>query len=136
MSLDVDEDEHSIEMHLPYVAKVMQRCVCANYNRELVSSGFFVVIRVPSLLYLFLLVHSMLTGRKSMEPRLASIFSIQIISLSSLLISATGVHDVRIENSDSVTMWLLGKRFKFTHYDKSYKHIYQSIEALDRQVYL
>lgn len=24
MSLDADEDEHSIEMHLPYVAKVMQ----------------------------------------------------------------------------------------------------------------
>lgn len=27
MSLQVDEDEHSIEMHLPYVAKVMERYV-------------------------------------------------------------------------------------------------------------
>ena len=25
MSLSTDEDEHSIEMHLPYVAKVMER---------------------------------------------------------------------------------------------------------------
>lgn len=25
MSLDVDEDEHSIEMHLPYIAKVMEK---------------------------------------------------------------------------------------------------------------
>jgi predicted class III extradiol MEMO1 family dioxygenase len=24
MSLDVDEDEHSIEMHLPFIAKVME----------------------------------------------------------------------------------------------------------------
>ena len=26
MSLEADEDEHSIEMHLPYVARVMQTC--------------------------------------------------------------------------------------------------------------
>lgn len=25
MSIDADEDEHSIEMHLPYIAKVMER---------------------------------------------------------------------------------------------------------------
>jgi predicted class III extradiol MEMO1 family dioxygenase len=25
MAIDVDEDEHSIEMHLPYLHKVMQR---------------------------------------------------------------------------------------------------------------
>ena len=25
MSVQVDEDEHSIEMHLPYIAKVMER---------------------------------------------------------------------------------------------------------------
>ena len=25
MSLEADEDEHSIEMHLPYIARVMQR---------------------------------------------------------------------------------------------------------------
>lgn len=24
MSLDVDEDEHSIEMHLPFIAKIME----------------------------------------------------------------------------------------------------------------
>ena len=29
MSHQTDEDEHSIEMHLPYIAKVMERSVCA-----------------------------------------------------------------------------------------------------------
>ena len=27
MDIGVDEDEHSIEMHLPYIAKVMERCL-------------------------------------------------------------------------------------------------------------
>lgn len=27
MDLDTDENEHSIEMHLPYIAKVMERFV-------------------------------------------------------------------------------------------------------------
>lgn len=27
MDLDTDENEHSIEMHLPYIAKVMERYV-------------------------------------------------------------------------------------------------------------
>jgi len=27
MGKDVDEDEHSIEMHLPYVYKIFERCV-------------------------------------------------------------------------------------------------------------
>lgn len=27
MNMDVDEDEHSIEMHLPYIAKVMEEYV-------------------------------------------------------------------------------------------------------------
>lgn len=30
MDLDTDENEHSIEMQLPYIAKVMERLV--NYN--------------------------------------------------------------------------------------------------------
>lgn len=28
MSLQTDEDEHSIEMHLPYTAKAMERYFC------------------------------------------------------------------------------------------------------------
>ena len=28
MSLQTDEDEHSIELHLPFVAKVMSRYIC------------------------------------------------------------------------------------------------------------
>jgi predicted class III extradiol MEMO1 family dioxygenase len=26
MGMHTDEDEHSLEMHLPYIAKVMERC--------------------------------------------------------------------------------------------------------------
>jgi predicted class III extradiol MEMO1 family dioxygenase len=30
MSLSVDEEEHSMEMHLPYLAKVFKGYVCVN----------------------------------------------------------------------------------------------------------
>ena len=32
MSISTDENEHSIEMHLPYVAKVMERFVNNNFT--------------------------------------------------------------------------------------------------------
>ena len=32
MSVSADEDEHSIEMQLPYIAKVMERCVTNGWH--------------------------------------------------------------------------------------------------------
>ena len=42
MSLEADEDEHSIEMHLPYIARVMQR-QSPGYviNTNLLNQAFF-----------------------------------------------------------------------------------------------
>ena len=37
MNLQTDEDEHSIEMHLPYIAKVMERSV--TYTLDALSSN-------------------------------------------------------------------------------------------------
>ncbi|XP_065832447.1 protein MEMO1-like [Oscarella lobularis] len=98
MSLDVDEDEHSIEMHLPYVAKVMQS-----------HKGAFTVVPV-------------LVGALDVdgEKKYGAAFSKYLLDPDNLFVI-----------SSDFCHW--GKRFKFTHYDKSYKHIYQSIEALDRQ---
>lgn len=39
--------------------------------------------------------------------------------------------DVLFVASSDFCHW--GKRFDFTHYDKSCQHIYQGIESLDRQ---
>ena len=36
MSISTDENEHSIEMHLPYIAKVMERYYTKNFKQPLI----------------------------------------------------------------------------------------------------
>ena len=39
-----------------------------------------------------------------------------------------------LSNTSHVMTSFSGKRFKYTPWDRSYNHIYESIEALDRKV--
>lgn len=98
MDRQVDEDEHSIEMHLPYIYHIMQ-------NRP---AGFTIVpVLVGNLSSQSEASYGKIFSRYLADPR------------NFFVISSDFCH------------W--GRRFSFTHYDKSCGEIYQSIEALDRE---
>lgn len=97
MSLQTDEDEHSIEMHLPYVAKVME-----DYRDQ------FTIVPV--------LVGSLSTEK---ESQYGKIFARYLADPQNLFVI-----------SSDFCHW--GQRFRYTYYDKSCGHIYQSVEKLDR----
>lgn len=98
MSIETDEDEHSIEMHLPYIAKVMKS-----------RKGAFKIVPI-------LVGH---TDHNSQEIY-GKIFAKYLLQEENLFVI-----------SSDFCHW--GKRFRYTHYDKSKGEIYQSIEDLDRQ---
>ncbi|XP_013406636.1 protein MEMO1-like [Lingula anatina] len=98
MTIGTDEGEHSIEMHLPYIAKVME-------SRQ----GQFTIVPV--------LVGSLSTDK---ERHYGQIFSRFLADPENLFVI-----------SSDFCHW--GKRFHYTHYDKSCGDIWQSIETLDRK---
>ncbi|GFR76870.1 mediator of cell motility 1 [Elysia marginata] len=97
MSLGTDEDEHSIEMHLPYVAKVMES-----------RRGQFTIVPI--------LVGSLSPANEAKYGKLLSGYLKEPGNL--FVISSDFCH------------W--GRRFGYTHYDKSCGKIWQSIESLDK----
>ncbi|GFN82848.1 protein memo1-like [Plakobranchus ocellatus] len=97
MSLSTDEAEHSIEMHLPYIAKVMES-----------RRGQFTIVPV--------LVGSLSTHN---EAKYGQILSQYLKDPDNLFVI-----------SSDFCHW--GKRFGYTHYDKSRGKIWQSIENLDK----
>ncbi|EDV29191.1 uncharacterized protein TRIADDRAFT_37128 [Trichoplax adhaerens] len=99
MSKSVDEDEHSIEMHLPYIAQVM--------SSRSPDSFTIVPILVGALGYREELMYGEIFSQYLVDPE------------NLFVISSDFCH------------W--GKRFRFTYYEKSHKHIFSSIEALDRK---
>lgn len=48
MDLDTDENEHSIEMHLPYIAKVMEKYKLTNVETLLLNVHFLVATNTSS----------------------------------------------------------------------------------------
>ncbi|XP_077994147.1 protein MEMO1-like isoform X2 [Glandiceps talaboti] len=98
MAIQTDEDEHSIEMHLPYIAKVLESV-----------RGQFTIIPV--------LVGALNTDK---EQQYGRIFAKYLADPSSLFVI-----------SSDFCHW--GSRFRYTHYDKAYGEIYQSIQALDHK---
>jgi len=98
MTMEADEDEHSIEMQLPYIAKVME---CARHSYTIVP------IMVGSL-------------SPSSEAKYGKVLAKYLEDPSNcFVISSDFCH------------W--GNRFRYTHYDQNAGHIFQSIEALDKQ---
>lgn len=49
MDLDTDENEHSIEMHLPYIAKVMEKYKLIIVEKTLLNISFLVATNTNSL---------------------------------------------------------------------------------------
>nr|CAG4643369.1 EOG090X09ZA [Ilyocryptus agilis] len=105
MSLETDEDEHSIEMHLPYIAKVFEKYGCL---KKLDHRDFTIV---P------ILVGSLTPDRETQYGRLLAKY-------------LADPHNFFVVSSD-FCHW--GQRFRYTHYDKSCGEIYQSIQRLDQQ---
>lgn len=97
MNKKTDEDEHSIEMHLPYVAKVMED-----------FKDNFTVIPI-------------LVG--SIQPDVEALYG------SILAPYLADPQNLFVISSD-FCHW--GRRFGYTHYDKSCGDIYKSIERLDK----
>ena len=60
MSQTVDEDEHSIEMHLPYVAKVMERY--STMTSKHTHTHAHLLLMVTDSFCTLLLLHSVVKG--------------------------------------------------------------------------
>jgi len=101
MSLEADEDEHSIEMHLPYIARVMQRQSPGG------SPPAFTVVPV--------LVGSLSPDK---EARYGRIFAKYLADPQNLFIV-----------SSDFCHW--GSRFRYTEYDDSKGPIHEYIKHLD-----
>ncbi|KAL8585223.1 Protein memo1 [Nucella lapillus] len=97
MSVSTDEGEHSIEMHLPYIAKVMES-----------RRNMFTIVPI--------LVGSLSPEK---ERQYGDILSSYLECPENLFVV-----------SSDFCHW--GKRFNYTHYEKSVGKIWQSIEALDK----
>ncbi|XP_015758905.1 PREDICTED: protein MEMO1-like [Acropora digitifera] len=95
---DEDESEHSIELHLPYIAKVMES-----------KSDQFKIVPI-------------LVGSLNPENE---------IKYGRLLSKYLARPEFFFVISSDFCHW--GKRFKYTPWDRSFNHIYESIEALDRK---
>ncbi|KAK3741285.1 hypothetical protein QZH41_012575, partial [Actinostola sp. cb2023] len=104
MSKSTDENEHSIELHLPYIAKVMES-----------KRGQFTIVPV--------LVGS-LTPEK--ERKYGEIFSKYFMNPENLFIISSDFCHWGEYNT-------LCKRFRYHYQDSRYHHIHESIEALDRK---
>jgi len=93
-----DETEHSIELHLPYIAKVMES-----------KKDQFKIVPI--------VVGSLNSDSEAKYGKLLSKYLVRPENF--FVVSSDFCH------------W--GKRFNYTHYDRSYGPIYKSIEALDRK---
>ncbi|RZC38614.1 MEMO1-like [Asbolus verrucosus] len=94
---DVDEKEHSIEMQLPFIAKVME-----SYKDQ------FTIIPI-------------LVGTVNQEKQLR---------YGKILLNYLRDPQNLFVISSDFCHW--GSQFRFTYYDSSYGHIYESTEHLDR----
>ncbi|XP_018117386.1 protein MEMO1 isoform X1 [Xenopus laevis] len=106
MSLQTDEDEHSIEMHLPYTAKAMER-----YNVV-----FHIACHKDDLTIVPVLVGAL---SESKEQEFGKVFSKYLADPTNLFVI-----------SSDFCHW--GQRFRYTYYDESQGEIYRSIENLDK----
>lgn len=117
LSLEVEEAEHSLEMHLPYIAKIMED-----------KSDFSIVpIMVGSL-------------SKDSEEHYGNRFSMHTSKgcriydskqTGKLLAPYLGQEGTVFVVSSDFCHW--GKRFDYTYYNKEDGPIHSSIEALDRR---
>lgn len=127
MNRTMDEEEHSLEMHLPFIAKVMES-----------KKDRFTVVPV--------LVGAI---KSHQEQEYGKIFSSYLADPESLfVISSDFCHWGELQyvvifcGSSNICTYcptvlihkLAGKRFHYTSYDKSEGPIHSSIEALDRAV--
>lgn len=118
MSLSVDEEEHSIEMQLPYIAKVMEAC-----------RDTFTIVPI--------LVGAL---KQSGEVKYGKLLSKYLADPNTLfVISSDFCHWGKALRKDSIKNMLFplifpGKRFRYTYYDKACGPIHASIESLDRKV--
>lgn len=118
MSIQTDEDEHSLEMHLPYIAKVMES-----------HKGAFAIVPI--------LVGNLSSTR---EHEYGELFARYLADPTSLfVISSDFCHWGICSFAASCKNCLpydvfLGKRFTFTHYNSAWGDIHESIERLDRLV--
>ena len=116
MDLDTDENEHSIEMHLPYIAKVMEKWVFVSTHAYRLH--FFPFSYKHQFTIVPILVGSLSPEREACYGRILSSYLGDPQNL--FIISSDFCH------------W--GHRFRYTYYARSYGNIYQSIEELDRLV--
>nr|XP_038967827.1 protein MEMO1 isoform X1 [Rattus norvegicus]XP_038967829.1 protein MEMO1 isoform X1 [Rattus norvegicus] len=134
MSLQTDEDEHSIEMHLPYTAKAMERrsSRCLQAQEQLLRENLFVhdlsqfhfswAVHVSSTCHKdeFTII-PVLVGAlsESKEQEFGKLFSKYLADPSNLFVV-----------SSDFCHW--GQRFRYSYYDESQGEIYRSIEHLDK----
>ena len=109
MSEQVDEEEHSLEMHLPYIATVMEG---HPFTLVWVSFSSFFRVKVP-----------ILVGNLSNKAE---------AEYGALLRPYLEDEHTLFVISSDFCHW--GKRYRYQHTDPTCKHIYQGIEKLDRQV--
>jgi len=95
---EVDEDEHSIEMQLPYLAHIF---------KDRLDDVTFIPIMVGSL-------------NENKEKQYAKLLNKYISQEGTIVVV-----------SSDFCHW--GKRFRYTNQIGDYNHIYESIEALDRE---
>lgn len=106
MSLEADEDEHSIEMHLPYIARVMQDKGGRHGGGDGTVGGFTVVpVLVGSL-------------SPEKEAKYGRIFAKYLADPQNLFII-----------SSDFCHW--GNRFRYTLYDSEKGQIHEFIKSLD-----
>lgn len=134
MSISQDEDEHSLEMHLPYIYAILSK-----YTLEVpvLTLGTSLLFRLLSQSWLDL---RMQRRRRSMVDFSLPIWRTGKTSLSFQVISATGIEF-------SLVDWLRGSRFQYTYYNREHPRlststpratyasppIYKAIEALDKE---
>uniref|UniRef100_A0A671TYP4 Protein MEMO1 n=1 Tax=Sparus aurata TaxID=8175 RepID=A0A671TYP4_SPAAU len=121
MSLQTDEDEHSIEMHLPYTAKAMERFAGVTGSFVVQESRDQVVGSEQNIHKDEFSIVPVLVGAlsESKEQEYGKLLSKYLADPSNLFII-----------SSDFCHW--GQRFRYTYYDESQGEIYRSIEHLDK----
>lgn len=133
MNKQQDADEHSLEMHLPYIAKVFEKWVV---HRWLVADLFLCRPAESVSIFnwfLFLSVRSIRRSLRNTADCSLRISAIQEISLLSHRTSVIGVRSTVVLRFLSTFVECLGRRFSYTPQDPSDGEIWQHIEKLDHQ---
>lgn len=125
MDMNTDEDEHSIEMHLPYVAKVMREWVLEPTTD----------LCLNDLLWIYRSMFSFFSFRNQFTviPILVGSISPDVEATYGELLAPylADPQNLFVISSD-FCHW--GKRFSYTYYDESCGPIHKSIENLDKNV--